>query len=143
MLDVLVELRARVVDDRAVAWAERLEVELAEPLERFEIAAEAAASGHEEAAAGAGHSVAGARHAGSDPALCLGTGRIMARAHRLRATPRNRGEGMGDGLMCTSAVEQAELVRSGGASAHELVGASLATIDRLKDELNAVVTRCD
>jgi amidase len=50
---------------------------------------------------------------------------------------------MGDDLMFKSAVEQAELVRGGGASARELVEASLAAIDRLNEELNAVVTRCD
>ncbi|HEY2600551.1 MAG TPA: amidase [Thermoleophilaceae bacterium] len=46
-------------------------------------------------------------------------------------------------LMFKSASEQAQLVRSGGASARELVEASLAAIDRLNDDLNAVVTRCD
>jgi amidase len=50
---------------------------------------------------------------------------------------------MPDDLMFKSAVEQAELVRSGEASSRELVEASLAAIDRLNDELNAVVTRCD
>jgi amidase len=50
---------------------------------------------------------------------------------------------MPDDLMFKSATEQAELVRSGELPARQLVEASLAAIDRLNDELNAVVTRCD
>src|SRR6266513_2087553 len=50
---------------------------------------------------------------------------------------------MADDVMFKSATEQAELVRSGELPARELVEASLAAIDRLNDELNAVVTRCD
>jgi len=50
---------------------------------------------------------------------------------------------MADDVMFKSAIEQAELVRSGELPARELVEASLAAIDRLNDELNAVVTRCD
>src|SRR4051794_4723604 len=50
---------------------------------------------------------------------------------------------MADDVMFKSATEQAELVRSGELPARELVDASLAAIDRLNDELNAVVTRCD
>ncbi|HEY7633206.1 MAG TPA: amidase [Thermoleophilaceae bacterium] len=50
---------------------------------------------------------------------------------------------MPDDLMFKSAIDQAQLVRSGQASARELVEASLAAIDRLNDDLNAVVTRCD
>jgi amidase len=50
---------------------------------------------------------------------------------------------MPDDLMFKSAAEQAELVRSGQVRARELVEASLAAIDKLGDELNAVVTRCD
>jgi amidase len=49
---------------------------------------------------------------------------------------------MPNDLMFKSAVEQAELVRSGELSARELVEASLASIDRLNGELNAVVTLC-
>ncbi len=47
---------------------------------------------------------------------------------------------MPNDLMFKSAAEQAELVRSGELSARELVEASLASIDRLNGELNAVVT---
>jgi amidase len=50
---------------------------------------------------------------------------------------------MPDDLMFKSAIEQAELVRSGEVSSRELVEASLVAIDRLNDDLNAVVTRCD
>src|SRR5919201_3535941 len=50
---------------------------------------------------------------------------------------------MPDDLMFKPATEQAALVRSGEASARELVQASLAAIDRVNNELNAVVTRCD
>jgi len=50
---------------------------------------------------------------------------------------------MPDELMFKSATEQAELVRSGELSSRELVEASLAAIDRMNDDLNAVVTRCD
>jgi amidase len=50
---------------------------------------------------------------------------------------------MPDELMFKSATEQAELVRSGELSSRELVESSLAAIDRMNDELNAVVTRCD
>jgi amidase len=50
---------------------------------------------------------------------------------------------MSDDLMFKSAIEHAELVRSGEASSRELVEASLAAIDRLNGDLNAVVTRCD
>jgi amidase len=50
---------------------------------------------------------------------------------------------MAEDLMFKSAIEQAESVRSGDVSARELVDASLAGIDRLNDDLNAVVTRCD
>jgi amidase len=50
---------------------------------------------------------------------------------------------MPDDLMFKSATEQAELVRAGELPARQLVEASLAAIDRLNDELNAVVTRCD
>ncbi len=45
-------------------------------------------------------------------------------------------------LMFKSAIEQAELVRSGEVSARELVEASFAAIDRLNADLNAVVTLC-
>jgi amidase len=47
---------------------------------------------------------------------------------------------MSSDLMFKSAIEQAELVRSGETSARELVEASLAAIERLNPELNAVVT---
>ena len=47
---------------------------------------------------------------------------------------------MSGDVMFKSATEQAELVRSGEASARELVEASLAAIDRLNPDLNAVVT---
>ena len=47
---------------------------------------------------------------------------------------------MSGDLMFKSAIEQAELVRSGEASSRELVEASLAAIERLNPELNAVVT---
>jgi len=50
---------------------------------------------------------------------------------------------MPDELMFKTATEQAELVRSGEVSSRELVEASLAAIDRVNDDLNAVVTRCD
>ncbi|HEX4760975.1 MAG TPA: amidase, partial [Thermoleophilaceae bacterium] len=50
---------------------------------------------------------------------------------------------MPEDVMFRSATEQAEMVRSGEASARELVEASLAAIDRLNPDLNAVVTRCD
>src|ERR671936_137467 len=50
---------------------------------------------------------------------------------------------MPDDLMFKPATEQAALVRSGEASARELVQASLAAIDRVNNDLNAVVTRCD
>jgi amidase len=50
---------------------------------------------------------------------------------------------MGNDLSFKSAIEQAELVRSGEVSSRELVEASLAAIDRLDGDLNAVVTRCD
>ena len=50
---------------------------------------------------------------------------------------------MPDDVMFKSATEQAELVRSGELPARQLVEASLAAIDRMNDELNAVVTRCD
>ncbi|HET8673101.1 MAG TPA: amidase [Thermoleophilaceae bacterium] len=50
---------------------------------------------------------------------------------------------MPDELMFKSATEQAALVRSGELSSRELVEASLAAIDRMNEELNAVVTRCD
>jgi amidase len=50
---------------------------------------------------------------------------------------------MPDDLMFKSATDQAELVRSGEVTARELVEASLGAIDRLNDDLNAVVTRCD
>lgn len=50
---------------------------------------------------------------------------------------------MPDDLMFTSAMDQAALVRSGDVSSRELVQASLAAIDRMNDDLNAVVTRCD
>jgi len=50
---------------------------------------------------------------------------------------------MPDEVMFKSASDQAELVRSGELTARELVEASLAAIDRLNDDLNAVVTRCD
>jgi amidase len=50
---------------------------------------------------------------------------------------------MPDELMFKSAIEQAELVRSGELSPRELVESSLAAIDRMNGELNAVVTRCD
>lgn len=46
-------------------------------------------------------------------------------------------------VMFKSATEQAELVRSGELPARQLVETSLAAIDRMNDELNAVVTRCD
>ncbi len=49
---------------------------------------------------------------------------------------------MPNDLMFKSAVEQAELVRSGELSARELVEASLQAIDRLNGDLNAVVTLC-
>jgi amidase len=49
---------------------------------------------------------------------------------------------MSNDLMFKSAVEQAELVRSGELSARELVEASLQAIDRLNGDLNAVVTLC-
>ena len=42
-----------------------------------------------------------------------------------------------------SATEQAELVRSGEVSSRELVDATLAAIDEVNGELNAVVTLCD
>ena len=47
---------------------------------------------------------------------------------------------MSGDLMFKSAIEQAELVRSGEASARELVETSLAAIERLNPDLNAVVT---
>ncbi len=47
---------------------------------------------------------------------------------------------MPNDLMFKSAAQQAELVRSGELSARELVEASLASIERLNGELNAVVT---
>jgi amidase len=50
---------------------------------------------------------------------------------------------MAEELMFRSAAEQAALVRDGEVSARELVDASLAAIERLNGELNAVVTRCD
>jgi amidase len=50
---------------------------------------------------------------------------------------------MSEEVIFKSAIDQAELVRSGAVSARELVEGSLAAIDRLNDELNAVVTRCD
>jgi amidase len=50
---------------------------------------------------------------------------------------------MGNDLLFKSATEQAELVHSGEVSSRELVEASLAAIDRLDGDLNAVVTRCD
>jgi amidase len=50
---------------------------------------------------------------------------------------------MPEDLMFKPAMEQAELVRSGEVSARELVEGSLAAIDRVNGELNAVVTRCD
>jgi amidase len=50
---------------------------------------------------------------------------------------------MPDDLTFKSAMDQAELVRSGELTSRELVEGSLAAIDRLNDELNAVVTRCD
>ena len=49
---------------------------------------------------------------------------------------------MPNDLMFKSAAQQAELVRSGELSARELVEASLASIERLNGELNAVVTLC-
>ena len=45
-------------------------------------------------------------------------------------------------VMWRSAVEQAELVRSGELSARELVDAALAAIEERNAELNAVVTLC-
>jgi amidase len=49
---------------------------------------------------------------------------------------------MSDELMFKSAARQAELVRAGELSSRELVEASLAAIDRLNGDLNAVVTLC-
>jgi amidase len=46
-------------------------------------------------------------------------------------------------LMSMSAIEQAAAVRSGERSAAELVDAALGEIDRLNDEINAVITRVD
>jgi amidase len=43
-------------------------------------------------------------------------------------------------LMTTSAIEQAETVRSGEVSSRELVEESLAAIDRMNGEVNAVIT---
>jgi amidase len=50
---------------------------------------------------------------------------------------------MANDLLFKSATEQGELVRSGEVSSRELVEASLAAIERLDGDLNAVVTRCD
>jgi AMP-polyphosphate phosphotransferase len=62
VLDVLVELVVRVVDDWAVPRAQGLEIELAQALQRLQVAPEPAAPGDDEAAAGACHGVAGERH---------------------------------------------------------------------------------
>jgi amidase len=49
---------------------------------------------------------------------------------------------MTDDVLWRSAVEQAELVRSGEVSSRELVDAALAAIEERNPELNAVVTLC-
>jgi amidase len=58
----------------------------------------------------------------------------------IRESVASEGDGMPDELMSMSASEQAAAVRTGEVSAVELVEASLAAIDDLNGEINAVVT---
>src|SRR5438552_8328916 len=70
--DVFVELRVRIPDDRPVAWAERLELERAEPPQGLQVAGEGTATGRGEDASLTKHGVAAAQHCSAEEGDVIG-----------------------------------------------------------------------